>query len=178
MIPALSALAQLGCLVVACVEVWLYRSLSRAYVTWPAFAADGSELPSMTGRTALRGMAGETASLVYRWDEEAKALLFRRKFRVVPGHWGLVAGALRQGAHGEPQLTWHPFPLVLGPIFVGLGLFGMVVFVVVEGQAAALAIGPAVLLAALVLFAFQWQNGRALLRDRALRELAEAIEAR
>jgi hypothetical protein len=153
MLPALSGIVQLACLVLFAVEVWRYHTL-RSRTSWGVRV---HTIPSFdpTGLPATM----ESERFVFRWDAEQQVLRFRRRFGVVSGEWGHAGGGIRP----DGTVRWQPFPLSLVWIVAAFALYGTTVLAVLEAEPLVVLANPLVWLFCTAFYWMQVRNGRGLL---------------
>ncbi len=165
MLPALSGIVQLGCLLVLLFEAWRYSALrSRTSFAMRDFTVDPFD-PNTLDVTA-------SATFVFRWDADARLLHFRRRFRPVSGEWGHAGGTIQP----DGTVHWQPFPLVIMPLFALLALFGTIVLSVLESNPLVVLANPLVWLFCAGFFGMQVHNARTLLTRHLQRELQQIFQ--
>jgi len=76
--------------------------------------------PKIQDMSKLRDFAGNGFTISWRFDRDARAILFRR--RMTMGRKAYVTGAIRFARDGTPTVGWAPSPITLYPLLPALML--------------------------------------------------------
>jgi hypothetical protein len=119
MIPAYAWLACAGCSALLIVELVLWYKLHPLMLSLLLLPHKPQrELPRVQNLDKLRDFQGNGFTITWRFDRDARAILFRRRMSM--GKKAYVTGAVRFERDGRARVQWAPSPLSLYPLLPGI----------------------------------------------------------
>ncbi len=120
-VPLFAWLACAGCVAAVLVEWVLWYKLNPVLLPLLLLPYTPKQpLPRVQDIQKLTDFAGNGFTISWRWERDARAILFRRRMSM--GRKAYVTGAIRFARDGQATVSWAPSPMLTYLMLPGLML--------------------------------------------------------